>query len=487
MLILLPIEFNGKSINITFQVTYNNKEIIVKPYNNIILFIDKIIPNLYKIILCSKTYGINTFIIHFPLVFTCVSNVLICDLFYAITILYGSNDFFSLLLDGINSHYNTQFYYFNSKSILSIISTIKLNVITDIEGGYTNVESLINKVFYKSNRYLNFCLSIMSSSDNYNITSKKISNILKLIKNINCIFYGTKATIKEHIDNIKNFTINIKPNQYYFISNKNKIIKLFVTKVTDNTIYCKNNIILQRCKECPFIVISDVNIKYTITTYPPKFSEYIVISRLIEKLVLSHYNEMILIIANIIYKKTKPIIELLSGIYSSSLNVDNMINLKLLTNIKNIEEQYSYIYDNISYISYELFKSIIACETAFNYTILENLFIHYKFPLNYNKKALNLQFIKILYYSFKHYNEILNGDMKCINSKIKSVYLYILKTYKSLKEDEKYDIMYNSRLYTDSMVNQIIKILLFGDLDLLQIQQHIKNIIDIFIKNLILI
>ena len=58
MLILLPIEYNKKSIDITFHIEHNVDTIVIKPYNNI--------NNLYKVISNSKSYGINTILVYFP-------------------------------------------------------------------------------------------------------------------------------------------------------------------------------------------------------------------------------------------------------------------------------------------------------------------------------------------------------------------------------------------------------------------------------------
>ena len=477
MLILLPIENNKKCVNVTFQVIYTDDMVTIKPYNILPIYRNDIIMNHYSVITSSNLYGINMIPIIFPLVFNIINNKMVSDIFFLINTLSSNNinDFFSLLLNSINIYYKKSFIYFNSNNVNTIINTIKLNsMIDDME--YNNVENLLHRLYYRTNRYLNFSLAIMNSMDTYSISSTKICNIINAIKQMKCTYYGNNMTVVEHIDNInsmKNNNIIIKKNKYYYFSNNNKMIKLLVLNIKNNMLECMNlSYILDKTK-------------YNITPYPPKFNNIITITNLISNMVIFNYSEMITLIGNIIYKKNPLLVKILLGLYSSS---DNLLYLKDMKHIiKNIENHFT-LYLNIIpvNISNIKFNELIDQSTEFNIIVLEELFNNYTYPFNFDKRTLNHYFVKILIYSFKYYQYIIDCDIKFINNKIKSVYLFLLKIYKSLNKDN-ISILYNSRIYTDNILNNIIKNIFFNDTyNLLKnIKICKKNICDIFIQNTI--
>jgi hypothetical protein len=494
MLISLPIVLNNKSVYKTFQIIYkerkkknlNEDRIIVKPYNTDI--------NLYQIVTSSNLYGINVISLHFPLVLTVINNVLSCDLFFIINTLSTQTDFFNIMITNINSHFNKKFEYFSSNKINVIVNTIKLNnTIDDTE--YTSIENLLNRIFYRTNRYLNFCLAIIASTDNYSVSNNsKISQIINSINSLKINFYGNTSTVSQHIENIK--TVKIYKKRYYFISDGNKLIKIYITNINNSIIsYQKNSIIKNKKEVHETIFTLDLsNTKYTITSYPCKFKQHITINNLVKYIVVYNYNNIISIVANILYKKHPNYIKLLLSFYEN--NNDNLVILKELTPLfKTIDPLYlQYMEDIPNDISFNKFKELINDKT-FDVNILNNLFTHYIHPLSFNKRVLNVTFVKILYYSFKFCDYILDSDYILIksdklkiNNKIKSIYLYILKIYKSIKNND-ISIIYNNRIYTDLFIHIILKILFFNDMfDLFKdISTNVEPYRNIFINNIIII
>ena len=175
-------------------------------------------------------------------------------------------------------------------------------------------------------------------------------------------------------------------------------------------------------------------------------------------MVLSYYKELLLCVSNIIYKN-KNYTKLLGVLYDTN----NMIYLQEIKTIKNIENKYlDYLTVIPNNISFNKFIILINLNDQFDIKILEKLFLNYTYLFSYDKKSLNEDFAKILFYSFKYINNISENDNININIKIKSSYLYVIKIFKCIKA-EQYNIFYNNRIYTDNMINILIKILLFND------------------------
>ena len=497
MLLSLPIYINNRISNRTFEIIQQNDIITVKLYTQVLNCIE-----LYKVILCSQYYGINLIPISFPLTFNIVNNYLVSDMYLIISTLSSHNDFFSILLDNINKLNNTNYVYFNNTNINTIINTIKLNSNVD-DTEYINVENLINRVYYRINRYLNFCLSILISEDNFTISNNsKILQIINSIKQIPINFYGNEMSFESHMYHIKNPKY-ITKNKFYFFSNENKIIKLYISNILDDTIEISSNNNIRQVsfeRNNPTHIIINKN-KYNITSYSPKFIIYISIPNLINQLIYSKYNILFELVASIIYKKNNFIIKLIKLFTSNTNNTDHLVLLKNINtaklNIVNNIESYFLDYINIipNNISFIKFKEIICEINTFDHNILEKLFLNYTYPLNYDKRTITLNFAKILYYSFKFYNNIIDSNniinASYINIKIKSIYIYLIKFYKMLKSNNIPNcFIYNSRTYTDNILYSIIKVLLYNDtFDLMiDINNNTKLIVsNIFIENIILI
>ena len=395
MLVSLPIKNNDKCINIVFQVVYIDCKYIIRPYN---------VNNLYHVIAWSESYGINTILIHFPLILTAINNILYCDLFYIIETLSNRNDFFSNLINSINSYYNKQYILNQGTSSLNE-EYLKHTTLAS----YINVDNLINSIYYTTNQYLNTCLYYIKT--NTTTLSETLNNIIKAISLIEIQFYGNRKSIHEHIIYIKNY---------------------------------KND---------------------------TKWSKFITIHNLIAHLILYEYTKIIEITVNELYQPLY--CKLLLAIYT---NNDLLVLKQLKTHVKIIEPKYiQYISDIPNDITFDKFKEIINTQSKFNIDTLNNLLNNYVYPLNYNKKTLNLSFAKILFYSFKYYNDILNELQERrdneetgskhnlhINSKIKLTYIFILKIYKAIDMQDT-SMYFNTRVYTDTLVNIIMKILLFND------------------------
>ena len=307
MLISLPIQVNDKCINVTFQVLYNiNETISVTIYNNTKIM-KSIIANMYNVIVSSKLYGINIIPVYFPLIFNIVNNMLVCDIYFIIATLSDYNDFFSLLLCGINTLLKKKYEYFNSTNINTIISTIKLNNIID-DTEYTCIDNLINRVYYKTNRFLNVCLSLLTSSDNYNIPqNSKILHIINAIKQLKVSFYGNESNIGEHLDYIKSNKVIIKKKHYYFLAINERVIKIYILGTNNNMIQVENYTL-------------DKSQFGNISVYPPKFKQHISVLKFIKNIIVTYYKELVEITANIIYKKNLSYVKILLGLYNNNMD-----------------------------------------------------------------------------------------------------------------------------------------------------------------------
>ena len=118
----------------------------------------------------------------------------------------SDNDFCTKLISGINNFYKTKYRLVdNTIDIL----TLKLKTMND-NNDYTSVDNMMNKIFFRTNKYLNFCLTIMALGKDTNISSdSKIAHIINSIKQMKVNFYGNTMSIDEHIEHI------IKKNLFY--------------------------------------------------------------------------------------------------------------------------------------------------------------------------------------------------------------------------------------------------------------------------------
>jgi hypothetical protein len=199
MITLLPVKIYNKSINIQFNINIVNDTLVVNPVNSE--------NNLYNIVLCSSLYGISTIPICFPLTFIILKNELICDQFYIFQILSSvdNTDFLNLLISAICTHFKKQYTLYNHINIPNLISILKLNNNNEININEIDTHTLICKTYYRINKYLNFCLAIMSDQSIEHVSqSSKISQIINSIKQIKINFYGNTFSIEEHFEHINN-------------------------------------------------------------------------------------------------------------------------------------------------------------------------------------------------------------------------------------------------------------------------------------------
>jgi hypothetical protein len=423
MIIFLPVIVHDKCINIAFNIEQTNDILSVTPVNKSEL--------VYDIILCSNKYGINSFPLIFPLNFIILKNELICDLFYIFQMLSSPNeiDFIHLIISKF-----PKYKLYNNMNINNLISVLKI-----FNNNDNQENDNINKIYYRIMKYMNFCLAIIAD-DNKNIISQssKISLIINSIKNLKISFYGNNLTIEEHIEHILNPKL-IKKKRIYFYQKNQKIVKIHTN---DN-----------------------INKEY-LSAYPKKFNNLINIKNLINILIINHFDNLFDIIIKILYKKKQNIISLLN--YHIFDKIDDYYNISD-DDLKNIL---------INKISIDKFKELLLN----NNTIpIDVLIQHSYYPINNYKKTLNDNFIKLLLYFFENPETINSYN---INNKLKTIILFIVKMNKSFKSDD-INIIYNSKIYIDGLLYQIIKIIFLGDYNnLLNINNTIKTI---FINNIIVI
>ena len=97
----------------------------------------------------------------------------------------------------------------------------------------------------------------------------------------------------------------------------------------------------------------------------------------------------------------------------------------------------------------------------FNILILQALFKKYIFPLTYNKKELNNNFILIMYYSLNNIDKIIkeennkliiyNNILKNIPIKIKILYINFIKIFYYCMNHNYKELWYNIKIYNDDL------------------------------------
>lgn len=446
MNVFLPVKVYDKCIQCLFKIDINNDILSVYPENN-----DN---QLYQIILCSSIYGINTIPIIFPLNFIILNNDLISDLFYIFHILSSANelDFIYNMIQSINLKYDKKYKLYNNFNLTTLISILKFhntndNNINDLD----NVNSILYKIFYRTNKYINFCISIMINETNVNIgQSSKILQIINSIKQLKTCFYGNTLSIEEHIEHINNPSL-IKKKRTYFYETENKIIK---------------------------INSGDIIKKDNIKTYPTKYKNHITIKNLLNHLIIEQYKNIFDCTCKILYKK-KLIYHSIIINYLFNNNKDYNIDYNIYINT---DINYKCISNDSSYL--KLKTMIISNTISFNILLLDELLNGYTYPINYDKRTLNEHFAKILLYCFTFHNLIDNIN---ISHRIKNIIIFMISFYKSLSENN-YNIINTQKIYSDILLYQIIKILLFNDTyEILKEINNIDKYRQKFIDNIIII
>jgi hypothetical protein len=440
MYILLPVEVYDKSSNVPFSVDINNDSLVINTIND---------TKVHNIILCNFSYGIVKIPVSFPLTFLIVKNEIICDQFYIFKVLSSHNDFdfLNTMINEVNKIYNKKFSLYKNMNLMNLINLLKLysnNDNNDIQ------DEIVNKVYYRVCRYLNFCLAMMVDGNTANIAdTSKILQIINAIKQIKISFYGNILSVEEHIEFITNPHL-IKKKRFYFYESNNKIIKKYIG---DN--------------------ISVIN-KTDFKPYPNKFNNLISIKNLLNTLIINNFPKLFDIASRVLYKKKQNII-----IMSNSFLFDNHNYIEFEIANGN--------YNNLHELSFEKFKNIIDNNIINNnnldYQLIVNKILENNiYPISFDKKTINEYFIKLLYLTIK------NDDIiQHINNKFKSILLFTLKIYKYLVNED-ISIIFNYRIYNEALIYQIIKIFIFNDTHKLLVDlKYLPNIRQKFINNIIII
>jgi len=444
-IIPLPVKVYEKCNDIMFTVEINKNTMTLTPYQS--SHNKNTVTMLQHIVLCKEEYGINLIPILFPLTFMIVKNELVCDMFYLFKILSGNTktDFIFNLISSVNNIFGHTYNLYTDMNIVNLINVLQLH---NNDNTDEIIENTLNKMFYRINRYINFCIAIMSQAHININQGSKIIMIINIIKQTKVLFYGNYMSVEEHMEHILNPRL-LKKKRTYFYEKNGKIIKMQY-----NELY-----------------------KDYLNAYPSRYSMNINIITLINTLITTNYRLLYNITANVLYKK-KPDMILLLEQYIFDNNVDALV-------LQNINDINIYIK-----ISYNKFLEIINNKN-YDENILNVLLNNYTYPISYDKRELNDTFAKLLYYCFTFHNTI---NFVAVNSKAKQLLIMLVRFYVSLK-DNKIDIIYNSKYYTDTLLYTVIKILIFNDTyKLLNLcDSHIldNNILDImknkFMENIIVI
>ena len=440
-IIPLPVKVYEKCNDIMFTVEINKNIITITPYQS--PHNKNTVTMLQHIVLCKEEYGINLIPILFPLTFMIVKNELVCDMFYLFKILSGNTktDFIYNLISSVNNMFGYSYKLYTDMNIVNLINVLQLH---NNDNTDEIIENTLNKMFYRINRYINFCIAIMSQAHININQGSKIVMIINIIKQTKILFYGNNMSVGEHMEHILNPGL-LKKKRTYFYEKDGKILKMQY-----NELY-----------------------KDYLSAYPSRYSKNINITTLIDTLITSNYRLLYNITTNVLYKKKPDMITLLEE-YIFDNNVDALLSQS--ANDINV-----YIK-----ISYDKFVEIISTNKHYNESILNVLLNNYTYPISYDRRELNDSFAKLLYYCFTFHNTI---NFVTINSKAKQLLIMLVRFYTSVK-DNKIDIIYNSKYYTDTLLYTVIKILIFNDTyKLLNIcDSHILDIVkNKFTENMIVI
>ncbi len=438
MYIFLPVEVYDKCCNIAFSVEITNDNLIINTTNE---------KKIHNIILCNFSYGIVKLPVSFPLNFLIVKNELICDQFYIFKVLSTNNDFdfLNIMINQVNSLFNKKFSLYKNMNLMNLINLLKLHSNNDTRSD-NNEDEIVNNVYYRVCRYLNFCLATMVDGNIANIAdTSKILQIINLIKLIKISFYGNLLSIEEHIDFINNPNM-IKKKRYYFYELNNKIVKIYIKGDGNDN-------------------------RSNLKPYPNKFNNLISIKNLLNTLIINNFSTLFDITCKVLYKKKQ--------------NLMVMSNSYLFNNENYIEfEIANGNYNNLHDLSFDKFKIVIDSNiNNLEYQkIISQILENNIYPINFDRKTINESFLKLLYLI------IINEDnIQFINHKYKSILLFTFKIYKSLINED-ISIIFNYRIYNENIIYQIIKIFIFNDThELFSCIKYLQNIKQKFINNIIII
>ena len=115
-------------------------------------------------------------------------------------------------------------------------------------------------------------------------------------------------------------------------------------------------------------------------------------------------------------------------------------------------------YDNVYKLPFDKFKNIIDNNNnnidpkghINTQKIINDILNLNIYPINFDKKTLNENFIKLLYICIKN-----EDNIQYINHKLKSILSLTIKIYKAILNED-ISILYNSRIYNENIIYQII-------------------------------
>jgi hypothetical protein len=460
MLIKLPIIINNKSNNICFKITINENIITLNPYNYNNNFIK---------VLCSSNYGMYGKNIMFPLKFEIIGQYLFSEIFfYLSSTIRFKDDFFCLFLQNINKNIKVKYKFVE---LFFLIKDINNKIINNYYNKYNyktefkTVSEFIYFTYFRKTFLFNYFMFLNYCKINnfLPIISKRQTTIINYINNQKIFYNGRESTIDDIIYMISN-------NNNISVGNKMKHV--FLTNDNITLTYNVNNDNIKKLKD-----------NFSITYFPKIDCS---IDNLFEQIMLFHEFKLLKKLINKFYKNNNYYSEFI-GYYYNDNNYDYLTYLKLLNiTVEYIEDKYKYYLGNQIIItqdelSFDFFKNLVIQDNNFNeevITTLLNNFISY--PIINNKKDIDVQYKKILFYSYKFINNINKMNMSNINLKSKHLYLLFIEILNNFKNNN-FKYFTNIKIYQNYLLFNILKIILFND-NFLNLDQNFKKE---FSKNLL--
>jgi len=487
-----------------FYILFENKLVVNKfsikmQDNNIKIDSIELKNKLIKVPIYNKFNGLDYFTISLPLILPIIKN----NCFNPYILLSSLNlqlendiDFFYQLNKIINDKFNLKLLTFKdildekfsmtkiiNDNYLGCLSFDNLKGVVDLSNFssilWLNVNIIKTLSIYILTKFRNISnKNIKEISSNYNLPKKLLilANNLRLIKYNLTYNIEVSMTFLDYL--INNFSqsiklLDLKPNNSYYLfinkfdnstseivntnlNNLDKVIKIFVKKITKNIITLSNskNIIFENYKWYHFhpnIQIDD-NYIYYLSFINQDFT-----------------SEIIKNLLNIDIVHCKKIIEY----YYKDFTISNLISLGTVFNDlqKNFEDFEILKSNNYSNCYFEYITKKYSTDEHKIINILSILFNNYTYPLKNTRHDLDNIFDQILYFSLYNYKTILINNKlthdqllpninNIIPSKLKNLYLNLIKGISKVINNDYELITYNQKFYSDYLHRSIIKILL---------------------------
>jgi hypothetical protein len=487
------------------HILFENKIIINKfsiklQHNYIIIDSIELKNKILQVLVYNKFNGIDYYTVNFPLILPVIKNT--CFNPYIILSSYNLQidndiDFFYQISKIINENYNIKFL--NFKDIMddkfNFPKIIQDNYLTNINLDnlkiHNNLEDFISTLWLNINIIKMLSIWILVKFPNIsNKTIKDIINdynipkkILVLANNLKLLKYNLTSnneysmTIIDYISHNFNSPIkllDLKPNNsYYLLINKfdnstteiidtknnslDKVIKIFVKKITKNIITLNNskNIIFDNYKW--YYIHPNIKID----------NEYIYYQTFINQ---DFTCELLKNLLNLDLVHGKKIIDF----YYKDFKISNLISLcNIFSELKTYFQDFEILKSNSysdGFFEYITKKYSVNEENKI-FDILSILFNSYNYPLKNTRHDLDSIFDQILYFSLYNYkfifinnthnNELLHPNINnIIPFKLKNLYINMIKSISQIINNEFESITYNQKFYSDYLHRNIIKILL---------------------------